>query len=288
MQKMYWIYALTPLHVGAGSGVEFVDLPIMREKSTGWPIVPPSVVKGVWKDYWNNKADGPLLQAAFGKDTTGPDDFASAIVITDARIVLLPIRSFYGTFAYVTAPLALQRLKRDWETTGIVLPPVPQPGESEVLVQTGKLQHGGKLYLEELDFAVKENPATAQWAEKFAKTIFDNDWQQIFKDRFAIVPDTTFDFFCQMGTEVNTRIRIDDDKKVVQEGALWQEESLPAESVLAGLVWCERNYSGSRYTETDMMNQFCKGKIRCQLGGKATVGKGQVICRFSEQEGGRP
>ena len=38
--KMYWLHALTPLHVGAGRGVGFIDLPIMREKVTNWPLVP--------------------------------------------------------------------------------------------------------------------------------------------------------------------------------------------------------------------------------------------------------
>lgn len=34
---LYWLYALSPVHVGTGQGVGFVDLPIAREKVTGWP-----------------------------------------------------------------------------------------------------------------------------------------------------------------------------------------------------------------------------------------------------------
>ena len=30
--RMYWLQAITPLHVGAGKGVGFIDMPIMREK----------------------------------------------------------------------------------------------------------------------------------------------------------------------------------------------------------------------------------------------------------------
>ena len=48
--RMYWIHALTPLHVGAGTGVGFIDLPIMREKTTAWPVLPGSAVKGVLAD----------------------------------------------------------------------------------------------------------------------------------------------------------------------------------------------------------------------------------------------
>ena len=32
--KLYWIHALTPVHVGSGQGVGFIDMPIMREKTT--------------------------------------------------------------------------------------------------------------------------------------------------------------------------------------------------------------------------------------------------------------
>ena len=50
--RMYWIQAITSLHVGSGKGVGFIDMPIMREKVTNWPMVPGSAVKGVIKDYY--------------------------------------------------------------------------------------------------------------------------------------------------------------------------------------------------------------------------------------------
>ena len=55
--KMYWMQAITPLHVGSGKGVGFIDLPIMREKVTNWPLVPGSAVKGVMRDYFDQKKD---------------------------------------------------------------------------------------------------------------------------------------------------------------------------------------------------------------------------------------
>ena len=50
-QGPYWIHALTPLHVGSGRGIGFIDLPIMREKATEYPFVPGSAVKGVLADH---------------------------------------------------------------------------------------------------------------------------------------------------------------------------------------------------------------------------------------------
>lgn len=69
--RMYWVHAITPLHVGSGRGVGFIDLPIMREKVTGWPLVPGSAVKGVMREHFVRKnIDEDLIKAAFGK----PDD----------------------------------------------------------------------------------------------------------------------------------------------------------------------------------------------------------------------
>ncbi|MGH8656044.1 MAG: type III-B CRISPR module RAMP protein Cmr4 [Gammaproteobacteria bacterium] len=105
---------------------------------------------------------------------------------------------------------------------------------------------------------------------------------KIFKERFAILPDNSFDFLCKMGTEINARIRIDDEKKTVAKGALWYEESLPAESILAGLVWCARVFSDDRtITQGKLLQTYCTGERSLQIGGKATIGKGRVRCLFN-------
>ncbi|MGH8610275.1 MAG: RAMP superfamily CRISPR-associated protein [Gammaproteobacteria bacterium] len=95
-----------------------------------------------------------------------------------------------------------------------------------------------------------------------------------------------------MGTEVNARIRIDDEKKIAAKGALWYEESLPAESILAGLVWCDRAFPrgllqppNGKTEEQWLMDTYCQKELTLQIGGKATVGKGRVRCLFTIGEG---
>ena len=41
------IYTLTPTHCGTGRARRAVDLSVAREEHTGFPILPPSSVKGV-------------------------------------------------------------------------------------------------------------------------------------------------------------------------------------------------------------------------------------------------
>src|SRR3989442_606393 len=107
---MFWIHALTPLHVGAGRGVGYIDLPIMRETVTNWPLVPGSAVKGVLADAYHadpdsrKKIGNEKLKLAFGVDDDNDNSGgansgsqAGCLVFSDARIVCLPVRSLFGT-----------------------------------------------------------------------------------------------------------------------------------------------------------------------------------------------
>lgn len=107
-KRMVLLHALTPLHVGTGQAVGNVDLPIAREKATGFPIVPASAFKGVLRDLFrtgDNEEDWVIR--AFGDEKV-----AGAWVFTDLRLLCLPVRSFYGVFAYATCPLILRQLQQ--------------------------------------------------------------------------------------------------------------------------------------------------------------------------------
>ena len=66
-------------------------------------------------------------------------------------------------------------------------------------------------------------------------------------------------------------------------GALWTEESVPAETILAGVVVCDRVFGrgGQDITSTGLLDRFATKPLNLQIGGKATVGRGQVQCVFT-------
>jgi len=288
--RIYWIHALTPLHVGAGRGVGYIDLPIMREKVTGWPLVPGSAIKGVLADHYN--ASGPErdkkveLAAAFGKGGDAHSNSGS-LVFTDARLVCLPVRSLYGTFAWCTSALALGRLTRDLEAAGLLAAKslFGLASDSVALTKESVLQNGNRVFFEDLDFTAQAG-AAEEWSSLLASWLFptDTSWRNVFQQRFAVVSDDVFNFLCETGTEVAARVRIDDTKKTAASGALWYEEALPAETILGGLVWCDRVFGGNGMTPDALLNEFCpKGKATTlQIGGKATVGRGRARCLFTE------
>lgn len=298
--RIYWLHALTPTHAGVGRGVGYIDRPIDRDAVTNWPLIRGSAFKGVWADHHGATEAGrktnPLLRAAFGLSSDADNvSNSGSLIPTDARLVCLPVRSFRGTFAWCTSHLALSVLRRTLElagATGLSDPPGPaadEPGQALVAAGTA-LAENGRVYLEDLDFAAVEQPAATAWAGRLAGWVFPDDaaWRGEFTKRFAVLPDVVFDFLTETGTEVHTRVRISDDTKTVEPGALWTEESLPAETILAGVVACDRVFGrdGKDTTPGGLLEAFAVKPLSLQIGGKATVGRGQVRCVFTQLEGG--
>ncbi|GIX05526.1 MAG: type III-B CRISPR module RAMP protein Cmr4 [Planctomycetaceae bacterium] len=296
--KMYFVHCLTPTHMGIGRGLGYIDLPIDRDKVTQWPIIRGSALKGVLADFHHaapgQRANDSLSRIAFGIPGDAQNSANSgSLIFTDAQLVCLPVRSLFGTFAWVTSPLCLDKLRR---TLGTVLPQhelntltIPPAKDKGVVSQHNvTLVQGDNIYLEDLDLQVEQRAQATAWADKLAQWVFPghSDWINSFIQRFAIVPDDVFTFLCQTGTEVHTRVRIDDDTKTVAQGALWTEESLPAESILMGLVHCQRVYAnGSNQAGINceqLIDKFASGTVLLQIGGKATVGRGQARIIFSE------
>ena len=291
--RIYWLHTLSPTHAGVGRGVGYIDLPIDRDGVTGWPIIRGSGFKGVWADHHRATLDArkndPILRAAFGIAGDDNNSNSGALIPTDAKLVCLPVRSFRGTFAWATSPLCLQMLRRTLILAGLTEVPTAPASLDEGKAHhttTSVLAEGNSIYLEDLDFTAQQCDTATAWATLIAENVFADDlaWQEQFKKRFVVLPDSAFDFLCETGTEVHTRVRIDDDMKTVAKGALWTEESLPAETILMGLIQCERVFgkNAEDIIPQGLLDRFAKGPLTLQIGGKATVGRGQVRCIFTE------
>ena len=285
--RLFVIQAMPPLHVGAGRGLGHVDNPIVREKITGYPYIPGSAVKGILADRWNASDDRRNkendLALAFGrKGTTENDSRAGALVFTDARLLFLPVRSFYGTFALVTSPLALNRFKRDLESMGEKFP-LPEltftDGEAAVTGDSVlKEKESGNILFEDLDFKPAP-PPVEQLAKTLAQRLFGEE-KTTFTRRFAVVSDDVFAFLSETGSEVNAHIRIDDETKTVAKGALWYAETLPAETILYGVAGCD-SIGGAKGHEGEIVAKYCGADVNyLQFGGNASTGKGRCFCRF--------
>jgi CRISPR-associated protein Cmr4 len=295
--RLLLVHAVSPVHVGTGSGIGYIDLPLARESVTNWPYIPGSAIKGVLSDHYGAadpalRRANPSLRAAFGvaDDGQATGNNSGALVFSDANILLMPIRSIYGTFAWATCELALCRFGRDLEACGRVVPPLtfsqtmasrPQNPRSALLPPTPP--NAGTVYLADADIVTELSGPALTWANTIADLLFTpaSPWRSLFLSRFIVLPDDMFNFFSEKGTEVTTRVRIDPATSTVAPGALWTEESLPAESILAGIAWCDQVYhESSAITPGQLLDSYCAGEKSLQVGGKATVGKGRVRAIF--------
>ncbi|MCC6743823.1 MAG: type III-B CRISPR module RAMP protein Cmr4 [Acidobacteria bacterium] len=284
--RLLLIHALSPLHAGTGQGVGAIDLPIARERATNLPFLPGSSIKGVLRDACGRGvATSGAVDAIFGPTRDQADAHAGSVQFSDARLVLFPVRSLSGTFAWATSPMVLARLRRDAVAAGLAGLPldVITPG-AEACVVTGEscVSSGGLIVLEDLDLtAVTEG--LDDWAAWLGSHLFPGDdaWAGRLRQRLCLLPDDVFDFLVETATEVTARIGLDQNTKTVSRGALWYEESLPSESVLVGIA------VHTPVGKTNGVDVF--GTIRSlveapvQLGGKSTVGRG--LCRVTMVDG---
>lgn len=282
-----FFHALTPVHTGTGQAVDVIDLPVAREKVTGWPYIPGSSIKGVLRDA---AAKGEQHKRAFGPETENASQSAGNLLFCDARLLCFPVRSFSGVFAWVSCPSAITRLGRDCAAVGLEGPPafkVPQNWsfESAALAADTALKQGDRVILEEYDLTPVQADVSGL-AELIAKKVFsDQGWQEHFKKRFVVVHDDMFSTLTDTATEVVARIALDDKKKVVSKGALWYEEAVPAEAIFVSpLINAERN------GEDDLIDYLKKQKLSpVQIGGNASVGRGlmRVVLNGCELTGGQ-
>ena len=285
--KIFYLHALSALHVGTGQGVGVVDLPIARAKATNLPLVPGSALKGVLRDeaaqQW--KLDGQQIKSLFGPDNTVEDSHAGALALGDAHLLLLPIRSFAGTVAYATCPFILRRYARDHNAE---IPVVGLVKSETAAVTNNSMLYVDKaetkLALEDLDLSANTVESVDQWADYIAAQLYPDgvsqaeDWRKQMTQRFVILPDDIFSFLADTATEVRMRIRLDRQTRMVQNGALWSEENLPAEAVLWGVmgIGAARDKSGA--SEEEMAKLVRNQELALQIGGKHTVGRG--LCRL--------
>lgn len=278
--KLLFIQALSSLQPGTGQGVGVIDQPVSREKATGLPYLPGSTIKGVLRDCWEQKNTSDL-EKVFGQTTSADEPYAGSVSLMDGRLLLLPVRSLAGVFAWVTSPFILNRFIRDSKMGRIQGLPdaVPVPTNNNVmLTQTSVLKIAKVVILEDLQIDASDaDPRVDAWADWLAKAIQPNDpeRQDDFKKRFCIVSDDVLSYFSETGTEVTPRIRIDDETKTSSGQALWYEESLPAETILISLV-VAKQVKASTDTVFNGLSQIVKTPV--QFGGGATVGKG--LCKL--------
>lgn len=267
--------AESAIHAGASGANHVIDLPIMREHNTGWPVVFGSAVKGALRAKAENSGlERQTINTLFGPDTENASDHAGSLLIGDARLLLLPVRSLTSQFRYVTSPNLIARWLRDQERAGFAVSgiEVPKVKGTEAQITQGDYK---QLFLEEYVYQCEVLQADALVA---AIASFAGRSNEEVAEKLTIVSDDQFTLLCRAAIPVNAHIAIDNKTKTVKRGALWYAESLPAETLLYSIVGAQqsRNHK-QKLTANEVLSEF-KGQLFAQpylqLGGNETTGMG--------------
>jgi len=283
----FFLICETPLHAGSGSDLGVVDLPIQRERHTGYPKIESSSLKGsIRKAFTQKGTDDKSMSLVFGPEQG--DLHAGALGFTDARILLFPVKSMKGVFAWISCPGVLRQFAKDFKLAEInSIPAIPE--ESTVPAQSGLIIKENQIALEEYTFGVRKDDRCAKLAEWLAEQLFSKDenlayWKEKLKKDLVVLRDEEFRDFVELSTEVITRTRIDSTTGTVAKGALFTEEYLAADTVMYSLALSSPIFSkdkgsftnNSPKTEEEQVMDFFTREVPevIQLGANATIGKG--------------
>ncbi len=300
--RLVVLKTLTPLHIGGEQGDGLIDKPILRERHTGWPLIPGTAVKGVLADSYDasasQRADSAQKKAAFGRASENSEDQSGALLFTDLRILCLPVRSQSGTFAWVSSKAALNRFEDElrefagYDNNNLIK--LATPNQISVATESSlRVGEGNVVVLEDLllQESAGQGDTTKTLATQLASQLhLDADWRANFVERFALVTDNVFNHFCATALELRPRVKIDNKTGVVEKGKFWYEELVPEQAIFVGHVFCEKvfsvtknegkKFSGSGIDPNSLLEQFCTKTKRLQFGGTGSVGRGQCQVRF--------
>lgn len=311
---MLYLYVETPLHAGVGSGLSSIDLPIQRERPTQYPMIQGSGIKGKLRATAEELAerkqppfDNKLIEIIFGPENG--NEHAGALIAGDARILLFPVRSLKGVFAYTTSIDVLNRFMRDVKrgdsTVKWQLPKEDQAENTAYITKTSKVavNNNNNVVLEEFSFEAKPDPPVdvdkiAEWLASNALPQTDEYayWREKVKNSLVILPEEDFRDFVVNATEIITRISIDREKKTATGKALWTEEHLPSDSLLYVPIYATDSRKTKQVGEKkmpemlaieilDRATQLENGQHGyIQLGGDETVGRGIVRMHWGSKK----
>ncbi len=313
--KPIFFHAITPLHVGSGSDLGIVDLPIQRERHTGFPKIESSSLKGSIREAFeqelSEKQNRIDLNLAFGLDDSNESDevkeffeknnhteFAGALGFTDARILFFPVKSMKGVFVWITCPKVLKRFRDnlnlcDPENYDNTLKFYMNTTEKAICT-SNVVKVNNRIILEEYTYDTEFNNDFNEFTKNLSEILNIPE----LKDKAVLLPDDDFSEFVQLSTEVITRTKIDNETGTVAKGALFTEEYLPSETIMYSLVMAsplfipdslknklKEGYFSQNVNENQVMKFFEDHfPSIMQIGANATLGKGIVSTKIISKE----
>ncbi len=270
------LLAETPVHPGIGRSMGVVDLPVAREAVTDYPVIVGSSLKGALRSK-AERINRVNVEQCFGGPARAGD-----LLVSDGRLLLLPVRSLTTSFRWVTCPHIIERYDRDLARAGFGRQlDVPGVQAGSVLADEGK----GSLFLEERQFSIVDKPPS-NFINSVSSLILHGSTSNRLAAQVVVLNDDDFGWFARYGLSIQARNVLEDGTKRSEN--LWYEETLPPDTVMYALVLgrtaTKDEGSGKAPDPLDCLREIFAGDPYLQVGGNETVGQGWLAVRI--QPGG--
>ncbi|MDW8336749.1 MAG: type III-B CRISPR module RAMP protein Cmr4 [Tepidimonas sp.] len=294
-----FLYATSPVHMGAGQALGVIDNPIQRERHTRHPNFAGSGLKGAARHAWQQLGGTPEhISLIFGPESGASELHAGAISFGDAQLVAFPVRSLRGGYVYATCMLALARAQRLLQAVGVradYTSGLTDPQSGHCVVINKDLLRQDKLHLEVFEYThsaaqqQRLREVAAQLAEHALGGSLTDQVPDYFRRKLAndlvLLSDTDFGYFAEHATLVEPHVRIDPASGTAVDGGLFYTENLPPESILIAPLLASRARAKGADLDAQAVLQQCRTALDGQLlqvGGDTTTGRGHVLVRLLE------
>lgn len=275
------MYAVTPCHAGSGSALGVVDLPIQRERHTGWPMIQSSGVKGAFRanfDHFKNKITNReqvkdfdnITKSVFGK--SDDNGYAGSLSVSDAKILAYPMRSNISPFVWITCPSVIKRLAKDFEIAGF--PDFDSSNftvkdDSDAVRLAGNEKLSGQVLLE--DYEVKVSDVKIEEFSKIASYFKD-------AERLLLVSDEVFNYAVTNCTQIMAQIKINSETGTTSDGSLRYQEELPSDTIMYTVIhWGDTKNTAEAELKAETIKRFVTEEViakHIQIAGDESCGRG--------------
>jgi len=280
--KLYGLLAETSIHPGTGQDAGFVDQPVAREATTDYPVIVGSAAKGALRDqfFWKhyvpptdaelqgNEAEAKSKALAstdkFTDPIFGKSDGAGDVLVSDIRLLLLPVRSLTTSYVWITCSHLLERCYRDATRMGNNLQPIVLPALSDQQF-LGSSSLPATIYLEERQ-AERIGDVPVDVVNLLKSFIPHSSTAARVDHQLAVISDTHFAWYARYGLPINARNSL--NRKTKASKNLWYEETIPPDSLFY-LLLAER-----RPAALNAVDKMLVESRYLQVGGNETVGQG--------------
>lgn len=275
------MYAVTPCHAGSGSALGVVDLPIQRERHTGYPMIQSSGVKGAFRanfDHFKNKLNTKvqeeelkhLTEKIFG--TSEGNGYAGSLSVSDAKILAYPMRSNVSPFVWITCPTVLSRLSKDLEIANFDSfdsGKFKVEKDDEAVVLSGSEKLKDSILLE--DYEVKAVQSKIDEFQKIAQ-FFES------ASRLLLVSDEVFNYAVTNCTQIMAQIKIDSKTGTTSDGSLRYQEELPSDTIMYTVIhWGDTKNSLEDNLKAETIKRYVTEEViasHIQIAGDESCGRG--------------